>query len=70
MLIVELDGQSHFGNDTRDGERQKWFEQKGFRLLRFWNSQIYEDCDTVMKMIWAECQAGVKQKARREQETK
>src|SRR6476619_5016781 len=41
-LIIELDGGHHNDDDTaqRDRGRQLWLEQEGYRVLRFWNSEI------------------------------
>src|SRR3990167_3802846 len=41
-LIVELDGKSHrelFGK-ARDGERDAYLKNQGYRILRVWNSEI------------------------------
>jgi len=58
-MIVELDGQTHFGNEENDRIRQDWFERQGFVVLRFWNSQIYEQGESVLRKIWVECQARI-----------
>ena len=41
-LIIEIDGGHHNDDDTaeRDLERQLWLEREGYRVIRFWNSDI------------------------------
>jgi very-short-patch-repair endonuclease len=44
-LIIELDGGHHNEGDTaqRDRDRQLWLQREGFRVVRFWNSDITGD---------------------------
>jgi very-short-patch-repair endonuclease len=49
-LIVEADGGQH-GDNSRDEERDRWFEAQGFRVLRFWNNDILANSDGVASMI-------------------
>jgi len=51
-LGVELDGQTHLGKEVEDEARQGWIEDQGVKLLRFWNSEVYERLDSVMAAIW------------------
>ncbi len=55
-LIVELDGGHHNEDATaeRDRERQTWLEREGYRVLRFWNSEIARELNAVMGRIYAE----------------
>ena len=50
MLIVEADG-SHHMSSKRDAERDRYFELKGYRTLRFWNEDIQENIDGVAEQI-------------------
>src|SRR5262245_7254876 len=54
-LILEIDGETHLGNETRDLERQRWLEAQGCRVLRFWNTEVYDDLETVLEAIWIGC---------------
>ena len=40
-LIVEVDGGQH--DEARDGERDTWLRSEGFRILRFWNNDIFNN---------------------------
>jgi very-short-patch-repair endonuclease len=55
-LVVELDGGHHSEDATakRDSERQAWLEQEGYRVIRFWNSDITSDLRAVMEKIYLE----------------
>ena len=55
-LILELDG-GHHNEDTtaeRDSERQAWLEQQGYKIIRFWNSDVTGDLNAVMERIYVE----------------
>ncbi|KRR15939.1 DNA methyltransferase [Bradyrhizobium lablabi] len=55
-LIIELDGGYHNEDATaeRDSERQAWLEQEGYRVVRFWNSEITADLNAVLERIYVE----------------
>jgi very-short-patch-repair endonuclease len=55
-LIIELDGGHHNEDEAaaRDRERQGWPEQEGYRVVRFWNSEINGDLNAVMERIYVE----------------
>jgi very-short-patch-repair endonuclease len=51
-LIIELDGSQHLEQSEYDSERTKYFESKGYRVLRFWNNDVTNHLDDVLKVIW------------------
>jgi very-short-patch-repair endonuclease len=55
-LIIELDGGHHNDDENakRDHERQLWLEQEGYRVIRFWNSEINRDLTAVLERIYVE----------------
>ncbi|SDI29414.1 Very-short-patch-repair endonuclease [Bradyrhizobium sp. Rc2d] len=55
-LIIELDGGHHNEDDraARDLERQRWLEREGYRVIRFWNSEIASDLTAVLERIYVE----------------
>src|SRR5712671_4401000 len=55
-LIIELDGGHHNDDGTtkRDRERQLWLEQEGYRVVRFWNSEITSDLNAVLEQVYVE----------------
>ncbi len=53
MLVVELDGGQHATNGTYDEERTRFLEKAGFRVLRFWNNEVFENIEGVVEVISA-----------------
>ena len=51
LLAIEIDGESHYGNEEKDLKRQKEIEKHGVRFLRFDESEIYYQLDKVIKTI-------------------
>ncbi len=50
-LVVELDGGQHAERQDGDVERTAWLENKGFRVLRFWNNEVLENLEGVLTTI-------------------
>lgn len=55
-LILEIDGGHHNEDDVaaRDRNRQQWLENEGYRVIRFWNSEITRDLTAVLERIYVE----------------
>jgi very-short-patch-repair endonuclease len=49
-LIVELDGGQHL-DSLRDKIRDEFLEQKGYRVARFWNNDVFANRDGVLETI-------------------
>jgi len=49
-LVIELDGGQH-GENKRDAKRDRWLSSNGYRVLRFWNSDVFNNRDGVLQMI-------------------
>lgn len=49
-LIIELDGGQH-AIGKRDAIRDKWLAEHGYRVLRFWNNEVFENIDGVLETI-------------------
>ena len=52
-LIIELDGSQHLEQEEYDTERTTVLESKGYRILRFWNNDVLNNLDAVLKVIWS-----------------
>ena len=61
-LIVELDGGQHADRAEQDAERTRVLESKGYRVLRFWNTDVLENLDGVVQAIEAEVLKRVERK--------
>jgi len=53
-LVIELDGAQHANteNALRDSVRTGWLEGEGYKVLRFWNSEIAENRAGVLAVIY------------------
>ena len=54
-LIIEIDGGTHSTDEERrkDAEREAYLESQGFRVVRFWNGDVFENLNGVMDSIMA-----------------
>jgi len=50
-LIVELDGSQHSEQVEQDVERTLFLNQRGFKVVRFWNNEVIENLDGVMDSL-------------------
>jgi len=57
-LNIELDGSQHGFPDQRkhDQEREKFLKSLGIKTLRFWNSRLRRDAQTIRDTIFNELQ--------------
>ncbi len=56
-VAVELDGLSHLRTKENDKARTLFLEELGWRVIRFWNTEIYDDYDQVLEAIYRKCVA-------------
>jgi very-short-patch-repair endonuclease len=55
-LIVEVDGSQH-GNVNAmayDTERSAFLESRGYKVFRFWNSEVLDDPERIVEIILGE----------------
>lgn len=50
-LIIELDGNPHLDQKENDIDRTKYFNEKGYKVLRFWNKDVINDLNGVIQAI-------------------
>ena len=50
-LIIEVDGGQHSDNKTYDMVRDRWLEEEGYRVLRFWNNEVLKNIEGVIEII-------------------
>ena len=50
-LVVELDGGQHAHATEADVERTRIIEAHGYKVIRFWNSDVMENLDGVLEAI-------------------
>ena len=49
--IIEADGGQHGEQLDYDAQRTEFLESRGFKVLRFWNHEIFDDTDAIMDVI-------------------
>jgi len=50
-LVVEVDGGQHDLRRREDAERTAYLNGQGFRVLRFWNNEVFENLPGVLQTI-------------------
>ena len=51
-LLIELDGGQHADPDAPDEQRDQFLRQQGYRVLRFWNHEVFGDCFSVLERVY------------------
>ena len=51
-LIVELDGGQHLIQSDYDVKRTMWLDGEGYRVLRFWDHEVFKETEAVKQAIW------------------
>ena len=49
-IIIEVDGGQHLENKT-DKLRDKWLEEQGYEVLRFWDNEVLTNIEGVIESI-------------------
>lgn len=53
MLVIEIDGDSHAGQEMYDSKRTEWLEAQGYKVIRFTNEDVQKRLDAVAaEIIW------------------
>ena len=50
-LIIELDGGQHAENIAYDQKRDAWLRDQGYKVLRFWNNELFNQTESVLEKI-------------------
>ena len=56
-LIVELDGGQHADQTSYDTTRDAFLKARGFRVLRFWNTEFLTNQDGVLETLLCQLEA-------------
>ncbi len=51
-FIIELDGSQHLDAKNHDAARTKFLNDKGFKVIRFWNNDVLENTEAVLEKIY------------------
>jgi very-short-patch-repair endonuclease len=52
-LVLEVDGGQHAERVEEDSARTHWLNARGYRVIRFWNSDVWENVDGVLDTLAA-----------------
>ena len=52
-LVIEIDGGQHADQQEQDQQRDAFLARCGYRILRFWNHEVVENCEAVVERIAA-----------------
>ena len=52
-LIIEVDDVQHAQTVVYDHQRTRFLEQKGFKVIRFWNNEVFFEPQLVIDVIHA-----------------
>ncbi len=50
-LIIELDGSQHMDIEVYDNDQTRFLNERGFKVLRFWNNDVMNDLNGVIQAI-------------------
>ena len=50
--MIELDGGQHNENAAADEVRTQFLDSRGYRVLRFWNHEVFQQLDAVLQVIY------------------
>jgi len=53
-IIIELDGGQHTIFEKKDKIRDKWLEEEGYKVLRFWDNDVFRNIGGVLERILEE----------------
>ena len=53
-LVIELDGGQHATDEAADERRAEALNARGYRVIRFWNSDVFENLDGVLQAVASE----------------
>lgn len=51
-LIIECDGSQHINNKEKDIIRDQYLKERGFKVLRFWDTDVLQNIDDVLEAIF------------------
>jgi len=54
-IVIEVDGGQHAVHKNNDKVRDKFLLQNGYKVLRFWDNEVFDNIDGVLEVIMREC---------------
>lgn len=50
-LIIEVDGGQHSEMIDEDLKRAEILNKQGYKILRFWNNEVFKETDSILQLI-------------------
>ncbi|SFP46784.1 endonuclease domain-containing protein [Sphingomonas rubra] len=50
-LVIEVDGDTHAAREQQDAARTRFFEQQGYRVIRFANTDVMQNLEGALTQI-------------------
>jgi very-short-patch-repair endonuclease len=50
-LVIEIDGDGHAHQEAYDAARSRFFEQQGYTVIRFTNSEVMTNMESVLERL-------------------
>jgi very-short-patch-repair endonuclease len=50
-LVIEVDGSQHLDQQEHDAQRTAFLAERGFRVIRFWNTEVMNQIDEVVQVV-------------------
>jgi very-short-patch-repair endonuclease len=50
-LVIEIDGRQHMEAVEYDQKRTEYLEAKGYKVVRFWNNDVFSSVQVVLERI-------------------
>ena len=50
-MVIEIDGGQHALNTAHDVKRSEFLRNRGYKILRFWNSDVLKEKNAVLEEI-------------------
>ncbi len=50
-IVIEIDGGQHTLLKDKDKQRDAWLNEEGFKVLRFWNNEVFENLGGILQVI-------------------
>ena len=50
-LVIEVDGGQHGSRQEYGDARSRYLQERGYRVVRFWNNQVLDNIDGVVRAI-------------------
>lgn len=51
QIVVEVNGGQHQEKRDKDIERDRWLQNQGFKVLRFWDNEVLKNIKGVLEVI-------------------